>query len=49
MRIHIDKQAQVYDEYWHPMQMSLNENLTEYIRHFLMRGGDYNTPQKLDR
>lgn len=40
MRIHVDSQAEVYDEYWHPMQTSLNDNLTEYIRHFLMRNGN---------
>jgi len=39
MRIHVDKQEQVYNDYWQPMQIGLNDNLTEYIRHFLMRGG----------
>ena len=39
MRIHIDNQEQVYLQYWQPMQNALNENLTEYIRHFLMRQG----------
>jgi len=39
MRIHVDKQDEVYNLYWHPMQTSLGESLTEYIRHFLMRGG----------
>lgn len=39
MRIHVDKQDEVYNSFWHPMQTALNENLTEYIRHFLMRGG----------
>jgi uncharacterized protein with ParB-like and HNH nuclease domain len=40
MRIHVDKQDEVYNSYWHPMQTALNDNLTEYIRHFLMRGGN---------
>ncbi|MBI4681154.1 MAG: DUF262 domain-containing protein, partial [Nitrospirae bacterium] len=40
MRIHVDKQEEVYNEYWQPMQTGLNDNLTEYIRHFLMRGGN---------
>lgn len=40
MRIHVDKQDEVYNEYWQPMQTALNDNLTEYIRHFLMRGGN---------
>ena len=39
MRIHVDKQDEVYNEYWGPMQMSLQDNITEYIRHFLMRSG----------
>lgn len=40
MRIHIDKQDEVYNDYWEPMQTGLNDILTEYIRHFLMRGGN---------
>lgn len=40
MRIHVDKQEEVYNEYWQPMQTTLNDNLTEYIRHFLMRNGN---------
>lgn len=39
MRIHIDKQDEIYDDYWQPMQTILNDSLTEYIRHFLMRDG----------
>ena len=39
MRIHIDNQNEVYNHYWQPMQTALNENLTEYIRHLLMRNG----------
>ena len=39
MRIHVDKQEDVYKLYWQPMQTALGENLTEYIRHFLMRKG----------
>ncbi|MBI4331673.1 MAG: DUF262 domain-containing protein [Chloroflexi bacterium] len=39
MRIHIDRQDEVHNEYWHPLQITLQDNLTEYIRHFLMRGG----------
>jgi len=40
MRIHIDKQEEVYNDSWEPMQTGLNDVLTEYIRHFLMRGGN---------
>ncbi|MBU0614217.1 DUF262 domain-containing HNH endonuclease family protein [Patescibacteria group bacterium] len=39
MRIHIDNQEGVYRDYWHPMQTALNDNLTEYIRHYQMRDG----------
>ncbi|KAA6301678.1 MAG: hypothetical protein EZS26_002143 [Candidatus Ordinivivax streblomastigis] len=39
MRIHVDKQEQIYQELWLPMQEALKENLTEFIRHFLMRNG----------
>lgn len=37
MRIHADKQDEVYNNYWQPMQTALNDRLTEYIRHFLMK------------
>lgn len=40
MRIHVDKQEKVYNDYWLPMQTALGENLTEFIRHFLMRNGN---------
>lgn len=39
MRIHVEKQEEVYNSYWNPMQTALNESLTDYIRHFLMRSG----------
>ena len=39
MRIHVDNQDEVYSNYWQPMQIALNDSLTEYIRHFLMRDG----------
>jgi uncharacterized protein with ParB-like and HNH nuclease domain len=40
--MHIEKprQEQVYAAFWRPMQERLGEeNLTEFIRHYLMRGG----------
>lgn len=40
MRIHVDRQEKVYSDYWLPMQTALNNNLTEFIRHFLMRNGN---------
>lgn len=39
MRIHVNEQEKMYKEYWKPMQLSLGEALTEFIRHFLMRNG----------
>lgn len=39
MRIDTRLQEKMYAEYWKPMQDRLGENLTEYIRHFLMRDG----------
>lgn len=40
MRIHIDKQDEVYNNYWLPMQADLKEDLTEFIRHYLMKDGN---------
>jgi uncharacterized protein with ParB-like and HNH nuclease domain len=39
MRIKANKQDIVYEQYWQPMQNKLEDNLTEYFRHFLLRGG----------
>jgi len=39
MRIHINEQEIVYSQYWEPMQRSLANNLTECIRHYLMKDG----------
>lgn len=39
MRIHIKEQENIYSCYWEPMQKALGENLTEFIRHYLMKGG----------
>lgn len=38
MRI-VDKQDEIYKEYWEPMQRELGNLLTECIRHYLMRNG----------
>lgn len=40
MRIHVDKQDEIYNSFWQPMQTALGDNLTEYIRHYLMRSGN---------
>ncbi|MBE2906715.1 DUF262 domain-containing protein [Anoxybacillus flavithermus] len=41
MRIHVQDQEVIYNKYWRPMQYSLGENLTEFIRHYLMKDGLY--------
>ncbi len=39
MRIHVDEQDGVYNDFWRPMEDRLKDNLTEYIRHYLMKEG----------
>lgn len=39
MRIHADEQESVYNSLWMPMQVALKEDLTEFIRHYLMKDG----------
>ncbi|HZY89612.1 MAG TPA: DUF262 domain-containing protein [Gemmataceae bacterium] len=39
MRIHVNLQEKMYAGHWLPMQERLGDELTEYIRHFLMRDG----------
>src|SRR5262249_50053427 len=39
MRIHVREQERMFDGHWRPMQERLGDDLTEYIRHFLMRDG----------
>lgn len=41
MRIHVNEQDEIYEQFWKPMQNTLGDNLTEYIRHFLMRNGTF--------
>lgn len=41
MRIHADEQEDVYRQYWQPMQEDLEQNLTEYIRHYLIKDGSW--------
>lgn len=40
MRIHVDRQDSLYGQSWEPMQGELGDDLTECIRHFLMKDGD---------
>jgi hypothetical protein len=39
MRVHVQAQEKLFADYWRPMQERLGDDLTEYIRHFLMRDG----------
>jgi uncharacterized protein with ParB-like and HNH nuclease domain len=39
MRVHVNQQDEIYSKYWRPMQEALGDSLTEYIRHYLMKGG----------
>lgn len=41
MKIRAEDQQHIYDAHWEPMQEQLGEDLTEFIRHFLMKGGDF--------
>ena len=39
MKIHASEQEETYAQYWEPMQKALGDNLTECIRHYLMKDG----------
>lgn len=39
LKIHAAEHERVHDEHWRPMQERLGEDITEFIRHDLMRGG----------
>ena len=41
MRIHRKRQDSVFNSFWLPMQTGLGANLTEFIRHFLMRNSSF--------
>jgi uncharacterized protein with ParB-like and HNH nuclease domain len=41
MKIHADEQENIHAQYWEPMQIALGENLTEFIRHYLMKDGTF--------
>lgn len=41
MRIHRKQQDSVFKTFWEPMQRALGSNLTEFIRHFLMRNSPF--------
>ena len=39
MRIHVNEQQHVFDQYWRPIQEALSDQLTEFVRHYLMKEG----------
>ncbi len=39
MRVHVGDQDRLFKAYWLPIQQVLNTNLTEFVRHFLMKEG----------
>lgn len=41
LRIHPERQEKMHAEYWEPMERLLDDRLTDYIRHFLMKSGEF--------
>ncbi len=39
MRIHVNEQQKIFDQHWRPIQEALGDQLTEFVRHFLMKEG----------
>jgi uncharacterized protein with ParB-like and HNH nuclease domain len=39
MRIHVNEQQRVFDDHWRPIQEALDDQLTEFVRHYLMKEG----------
>lgn len=39
MRIHQEKQYEIFNKFWLPMQTDLEDDMPEFIRHFMMRKG----------
>ena len=39
MRIHVGDQARLFNLYWLPIQQALSNELTEFVRHYLMKEG----------
>ena len=40
MNIHVDKQDEVYNEIWKPMQDRLEDTIPDFVRHYLTMNGD---------
>ena len=41
MRIPTDQQEALYEQYWLPMQTTLGDDLTDFVRHYLIRAGAF--------
>ncbi len=41
MQISVNQQEKIYSEFWEPMENALGKNLTEFVRHYLMRNGSF--------
>lgn len=41
MRIHVDQHDEINSRFWQPLQNALGDNMTEFIRHYLMRTGAF--------
>ena len=39
MRVHVGDQDRLFKAYWLPIQQALGDDLTEFVRHFLMKEG----------
>lgn len=39
MKVHVNDQERLYTLYWLPIQQAFGEGLTEFVRHYLMKGG----------
>ena len=39
MRVHVENQERLFKTYWLPIQQSLSGDLTEFVRHYLMKEG----------
>lgn len=39
MQVHVDAQDRLFQAYWRPIQEALGADLTEFVRHYLMREG----------
>lgn len=39
MRVHVGDQERLFKTYWLPIQQALGDDLTEFVRHFLMKEG----------